>query len=452
MPARRRPSLRFLAACSVLALGVAACADDDSEGSGETTTTDAADDPGTTTPTTAGELTASARGVTADTITIGYAYLDFDLLVEQGLAASGFGDQELAFQTVVDALNEAGGINGRQIEVVYEAYSPLGTEDAEAVCLRLTQDNEVFAVLGGFLGAAEPANTCVVGQQETILVGGVQSDERLAEARAPWITDRAPRTRQADIMLDLLEAEGMLDGASVALVTNTDAQDAHDTIVGALTDHGVDPVEDLALDAPIGDFPAEDAAWAALGERVRASGANTVLVAGNPSSTIRNVAALGLEVEVWALDQESLLNLGTSVNVEDARGVLSAAPAGDLLQLESFAECRDVYEAANPGVTILPPEELEETDEDVLSGLSLACNFLDLFEAVATAAGADLTNESFAAAIDAGIDFSIATQPFASLGPDKFFSNDSFRLVSFSPEAGPTGGLEPLTDIQDVTP
>lgn len=433
--------MRLAVAGTSLALVAAGCAADDDSANDEPTTEGGASD-----------QTASARGVTADTITIGYTYLDFDSLVEQGLAASGYGDQELAFQTMVDALNEDGGINGRQIEVVYEPYSPLGTEDAEAVCLRLTEEHEVFAVLGGFLGPAEPANSCIVGQQETILVGGVQSAERLAEAQAPWITDRATRTRQADILLGLLDSEGVLEDASVAVVTNSDAQDAHDSVLEALEDYDVEPVDDLSLDAPIGDIPAEDAVWSALGERVRSSGADTLLVAGNPGSTIRNNAALGLDVDIWVLDQETLLNLGTSVSPDAARGVVSAAPPGDLLEQESFADCRDTYTAANPDVTILPQEEREETDENVLSGLSLSCSFLDLFEVAATAAGDDLNNETFAAALDGLDEFSIATQPYASLGPDKFDSNDSFRLVEFDPDLGATGGLDSLTDVQDVTP
>jgi len=445
MPVRHRSLVRLAAAGASLALVAAGCADDDSA-SDEPTAEDDANE------TTSGDGTSSARGVTEDTITVGYTYLDFASLVDQGLASSGYGDQELAFQTMVDALNEDGGINGRRIEVVYEGYTPLGSEDAEAACLRLTEDNEVFAVLGGFLGPAEPANTCVAGQQETILVGGVQSSERLAEAQAPWITDRATRTRQADILLRLLDSEDMLEGADVALVTNVDAEDTHDAVLDALDEQGIEPVDDISLDAPIGDIPAEDASWSALGERVNASGADTLLVAGNPGSTIRNRAALDLDVDIWALDQETLLNLGTSVSPDDARGVLSAAPQGDLLEAESFAECRDAYAAANPDVTILPPEELEETDEDVLAGLGLACNFLDLFEVVATEAGAELTNESFAAALEGLDDFSIATQPFASLGPDKLDSNDSFQLVSFDPDLGPTGGLDPMTDVQDLTP
>jgi hypothetical protein len=118
------------------------------------------------------------------------------------------------------------------------------------VCLRVTQDNEVFAVVGGFLGPAEPANTCIAGQQSTILVGGVQSEERLGEARAPWITDRPLRTRQAEIMFSLLEQEGMIEGRSVAVVTNIDAQDVRSAVRDTLADFDVEPVEDLSSTPP----------------------------------------------------------------------------------------------------------------------------------------------------------------------------------------------------------
>src|SRR5690349_998978 len=100
MRARRR-SLVGLVALSALALVGPGCADDDpSEEASTTTTSGGGGSAETATTAGGGELTATARGVTADTITIGYSYLDFDALVEQGLAAAGFGDQELAFQTV----------------------------------------------------------------------------------------------------------------------------------------------------------------------------------------------------------------------------------------------------------------------------------------------------------------------------------------------------------------
>lgn len=438
---RLRTTIAMLLAVLVIA---AACtsgddADEADEGSTGTEPTE----------TTLGELTASAPGVTEDTITIAYTYLDFDSLVEQGLVESGWGDQEAAFQSLVDDLNARGGINGRQVDVVFEPYSPVGTEDAEAACLRLTEDTEVFAVLGGFLGPAEPANSCIVGQGNTILVGGVQSAERLADARAPWITDRAQRTRKAGILLHLLEEEGYLEDASVALVTNIDAGG---DVQASLEEFGVEPVEDLLLDAPIGDIPAEDAAWGPLVERIRGSGADTVMIVGNPSSAVRNLASQGLDVDLWATDEDSLQNLGATVEPTDAEGTLTATPptGDDVLDAEGITACLDAFTEANPDVDVSLPSELEEGDEAWISGILLGCGFLQLFEAVAAEAGADLTNVSFAEAAGRLDEFAFGVSPFASLD-DKTDANDSFQLAQFSADVGRNGGLEPLTDVTDVT-
>ncbi|MCY4271234.1 MAG: hypothetical protein OXF00_01160 [bacterium] len=75
-------------------------------------------------------LTATWRGVTADTITIGVTYLDIDQLVELGFSPATWGDQELMIQALADDVNERGGINGRQLEVVMDKYSPIGATEA----------------------------------------------------------------------------------------------------------------------------------------------------------------------------------------------------------------------------------------------------------------------------------------------------------------------------------
>ena len=399
------------------------------------------------------ELTASARGVTADTISLGYSYIDFDELVDLGLAPAGWGDQEATFQAIVDDLNANGGILGRSIEVIYRPYSVLGTEGAEAVCLELTQDNEVFAVLGGFVGPAEPANTCIVGRGDTVLVGGVQSEERLADATAPWVTERAVRTRLADVLVSLLAAQGELEGRKIAVVASIDAEDVRDDVAAVLSAAGAEPVDVLQSEAPIGDFVAEDANWATLGERLRGSEADTLLLVGNPSAGIRNNAALGLDLDIWALDQGSLTSLGTSVTLEDARGVITAGSLSgqDLWDDETMAGCREAFAAAQPDVEVTEPDDVQEGDEDIARGLVGPCQFLSLFEIIATEAGPELTNQSFAEAVSGLTQFSIPGQPFASLG-DKFDSIDSFALLSFNPDLGAEGGFDTITDIIDVTP
>jgi hypothetical protein len=81
-----------------------------------------------------------------------------------------------------------------------------------------------------------------------------------------------------------------------------------------------------------------------------------------------------------------------------------------------------------------------------------ACRFLRLFQEVATAAGAELTQDSFREAAAGMGKFSIPGQQFASLGPDKHDSNDSFQLVEFNPDLGSDGDFDALTEIADATP
>ena len=47
-------------------------------------------------------------------------------------------------------------------------------------------------------------------------------------------------------------------------------------------------------------------------------------------------------------------------------------------------------------------------------------------------------------------EFAFGGSPYASLG-DKTDANDSFQLAEFQADIGNDGGLEPLTDITDVT-
>lgn len=392
-------------------------------------------------------------GVSEDAVKVGYAYLDFDDLVEKGLSPNGWGDQERQMQAQLDALNEAGGVGGRQIEMVFSPYTPLGVEVAEAVCLELGDDEDVFAVLGGFNGPAEPANSCIVGQEETVLVGGVISEERLEEAKAPWFTGRPIRSRQANIMFNLLDEEGDLADAKVAVVSGPDAQDVRESVIEELDSFGVTPVSDLVSDGAIGDVPAEDNAWAAIAENIRTDGADTVLLVGNPSAGIRNIASQGLDVDTWVLDQEALTALGTAVNLEDARGVLSTAPmtGQEAWDDETSKECRDNFTEANPDVEVIEPDDLVEGDEDVARGVLTSCRYLDMFKAAVDNVDGELNNESFdVAAADLG-DFELPGQPFNSWSADKHDANDAFRLVSFNPDTGQNGGFDDITDITDVT-
>ena len=402
------------------------------------------------------ELTATWRGVTADTITIGVTHLDIEQLVELGFASATWGDQGLVIRALADDINERGGINGRRVEVIVDKYNPIGATEAEAACLRLTEDNEVFAILFGFLGPAEVANTCIVGTQETVLVGGTITAERLADARAPWVNERVTREVSTGALFTLLEAEGMLEGRSIAVVADLSAAPQLEEVGRLLREHGVEPVLEIATSSQVADLIAQNQEWAALSERIRAAGTDTLLLVGNVSAGISNAALNGLEVDIWATDASGLgSNIGANVEPEDARGVITVGAMTNSQIYETdprFEECLDAVTSRHPDVEIKHPATLEEGEPLWFTSLAGHCRFFQIFELLATAAGPILTHETFAEAIANIGEFSIAGQPYASLGPDKLSSNDSFQLLEQDPDRGARGELVPIGPMRDATP
>ncbi len=400
-------------------------------------------------------LTATARGVTAETITVGVSYLDIDLLAEQGFVTTTWGDQEKVIQALIDDVNNRGGIHGRRVEVIMDKYTPIGAAEAEAACLRLTEDNEVFAVLFGFLGPAEVANTCIVDRQETILVGGTMTDERLAQARAPWVTERAPRGRNIATLFSLLDAEGELRGRSIAVVADAPSATQLDGVVDQMSEFDIEPVLQIATSSPVGDLVAQTQEWTALSERIRTAGTDTVLLVGNPSAGIQNLALNGLEVDIWTSDASGLDNIGANVDPQSAEGALTVSAMTDAQTYEDdprFKECLDAFNAAHPDIEVKHPDTLEEGEPLWFTNVVGHCRFVQIFELLATEAGPNLTNESFGRAIETIGQFSIAGQPYASFGPGKFASNDSFQLVAFDPSLGGRGQLVPIGPMRDTTP
>jgi hypothetical protein len=73
-----------------------------------------------------------------------------------------------------------------------------------------------------------------------------------------------------------------------------------------------------------------------------------------------------------------------------------------------------------------------------------------MFALIAEAAGPDLTNESWAAAVDDLGSVSLVVTEHASFGPGKYDGNDAFRLVRFDPATGENGDWEALSDVVDV--
>jgi len=456
--------IRFLVVVSAFALMASACGDDGAE-TGSTTTTSSAPDSTTTTapddpdnPTTTGasvELTASWKGVTETTVSIGVSILDFAALKELGLQDFGWGDQRLIWEFYIDQLNKRGGVAGRQVDAELGFYNPALAIEAEAACLRMTEDRDVFAVVGAFLGPAESATPCLTLQEDLVVFNGTMTVDLLAGAESVWVNDVSAARRRIPIFFELLDQAGYVDGQRVAVVSgNENQKDSVDVIEPILAELGLDVVLTTVNTVSTDDVVAEDQYWDTVSEQIRTQDAEIIVINGDTSGAIRGIGRNSLEQELWVVTAGQLTNLGTTVDRSDADGAITLA---GLSAEEGWAEpglaaCVKEFTDAHPELEILGPLEVGEGDERWDTAIAQACRWLATFEIVMNAAGPELTPDSVKAAYEGLGDVEIPGYFFASWGPGKPDANDGFRLSAWDSTKGENGALEPLTDLLDATP
>ena len=465
-----RGVVRRLAVATLFAVLAAACGDDgdDTAGDGDddtvvesSTTTEA--DTSTTAPaettttaatTTTPTLTDSFRGVTADTIELGIAIADFDQLFEQNFVDFTHGDEEAIWAALIADVNDNGGVLGRELTATYETYLPIGPVEAEEKCLVFTEDQEVFAVLGLWVGDSV---LCVTRDNDTIHVGHLVRQEWVDESSAVLATADVVEERQLAVLLDVLLETGRLDGRTVGVLTDVLAEGSVEEVVtpfleaNEITTGTVGVISDTT-----GDQPAVDTEVDLMIERWRSEGVDLVVVVGNNGvrSAARVREQLGLEVDV-AVPASGVLRQASGSATDEQRpfydGALSLAglTADEAFAEEEMQRCISIVEAAVPDLTVVNPEELTEP-EDWYAGIDDACTSLRLFVAAAEAAGPDLTNDSFRAGLESLGPIALPGKAHASTGPGKWDADDGFRLVVFRPDQGGDGGFEPVTDIVDT--
>ena len=97
------------------------------------------------------------------------------------------------------------------------------------------------------------------------------------------------------------------------------------------------------------------------------------------------------------------------------------------------------------------PLEYAPEEDNWFNALRRYCHVLAIFETIATAAGPDLTPETFETAAygPAGDDFQIPGIGPASLSPDKRGAQDGVRLSVYDSTSG-DGGIVAFTELLDA--
>lgn len=383
-------------------------------------------------------INAPARGVTADTIRIGVSATDVNKVKSTfGVDLGELPDE--VFPALAKATNDAGGINGRQVELFVDNSMPIGSEDSERACRELIEDKEVFAVLGMWLNDA-PLCATETFQTPYIALWGL-SPERIDRSIAPFVS-----MMQVDVMAAQTQAaidEGLFEGKKVA-VYHEGAQSpdvVRDEVLDPLEAAGIEVVSTAQLPSS-GDAVQGATEIDRIFQRFQADGADTVVVAGSGAGVV--VPAIGRTnwEPDWVflangqfLGEDALPRYGLTDPTEliGARVVMGNLTSDDVVDDADFLDCverinsnssldmkaDDIYPAAlRPGSPGLFP-------------VVQACQLWDLAMIVLAAAGDDPTPQSLLDGLDDIGPFQLAGFSEASLASDKWGAVNPVRTWTY---------------------
>ena len=371
----------------------------------------------------AGPLTASDRGVTETTILLGVPAIDVAMLTDLGILGESGLDERAAWESAAANVNERGGVHGRMLELVFVDYLPLGQAQADAACVELVEDNEVFAALGtllvpeGVLCYTELNGTPFVGFSGSLTDETLERSVEVALSTDPSVSDLHLA------MFDYAESEGVLERP---VAVHGQDQRTVERAVRELGVLGADVVSITTVSAPATDVQARVAEFEVIFARWRSDGAEAVI---NVGTSLDLLAAMGRQE--FYIDVYGSEGGAQSYQADEEREfeamrhltmVAGAAPVGE--DHEPTRRCEQAWDRRHPDLL------LADTPEQQFP-VTATCAAIEMFAAVADAAGPELTHESFKAAVGAadGVDLPLIGP--ARLGGERRSAPTHTNIVQF---------------------
>ena len=341
----------------------------------------------------AGVAWAATPGVSKDEIKIGVTYPDLDAI--RDVTDISHGDYKTTYNAVIDQLNKQGGVNGRKVVPVFAPINPIGTAPAQEACLKLTEDEKVFATVGFFYFDAP---LCYVSQHDTPILGGTMDPTYLQQAKAPWMTlDSGPEVTPRAI--DALVKSGDLKGkVGVVGVASEEKNLLDAAVLPSLKRNGIKNTVAI-IDAPLSDTVAATQQAGTIAEKFKSEGIKTVLLVGAAPSAFSNALKNTdyrpkLVGTPFSTFQGAALNKATDPALW--KGSATADIAADFND-PSLQKCYSTVTKAT-GDTIV--ERAAPGTPDYQASARAACQYISLFSQLAGAAGKDLTVAGFGKAAE----------------------------------------------------
>jgi len=446
----------------IAVVALAAC------GSGTSTTKSTS--PATAPPTTGQNnpiVKTLGVGVTADTIKLGVALVNFDPIKQFTDTIRTEAEQKQIYGIYIDDINAHGGINGRKIVPVYRFYAPLGTAQIVPLCTTFAQDDKVFAVVGTFIDFSGDAQTCITKQQQRILMTFNLTQAMISQAPPGLeLTAGLIPERSASILLELAQKQGTLNGKTVAVLGDTtEASVVNNTIKPALAKLGVKRGTDAILDVgTTGDTTAAQTQLDSFMERWKTEGVNALFVSGDLASTKQFVQKIKKQFP-------DMLLLGDNTDVKDQaqqeqEAKITPNPYEGIITVggltpkeydasDNWKYCADIYQKATGKVPENAEQVIKDKDgkiDDTYGTINDACQTLTMFHDIGERVGKYLNNTNWQYTVDHfGPITNRGSGPYSSLTAGKYSADDNWRLQVWDSSIPPSGNWKGITKLEDIT-
>lgn len=348
---------------------------------------------------------AAATGVTARTIRVGITYPD--LAAIRQIVNIDQGDYRVAYTTVIDQINAAGGIDGRKLVPYFAAVNPIGTDPAAQACTQLTEDDHVFVAVGFF---QNDDALCYVHTHDTPVIGPPLTASQEAQADAPWFSPTLGTAKVAVKLLSALSAQGAFAGQRVAVIADAnDQSEMNQIVLPELRTLKVDVVQTGVDDAPANDIQASYQRDQLIAQKFQSVGATLVVAVGNAGESwpkALQVNHSGYLPRIVATDANPILayagdKSGNSPAVlKGAITGTSAAPPAVTWDEPAMRKCVKSIQQAEPSAVINNPATASSSTPTTWVSAISACQYVPLLADILRAAGRDLTAASFQRAGD----------------------------------------------------
>ena len=409
------------------------------------------------------------NGVTANTIKLGVALVDFKDIKPFTPYRTNAEQREI-YDAYINNINAKGGIQGRKIVPVYRFYNPVGPGGSQilTLCTVFAEDENVFAVTGTFVDFSGDAQTCIAKQHKRVLLTFNLAQENIDDSPPGLIvTPGNIPDRSAKILIELLKKEKTLEGKQIGVLGDTtESAVVNKTIVPQLKRAGVDvgTVALLSIGGTNPDTTTPQAQLDSFIEKWKQDKIAALFLSGDLASTKQFVQKVKTALPNLVLAADNTDVLGQARDLQKAKvkknpyeGIISA---GGLTPKEYDASdnwkyCADIYHKETGKVAENAEQTKKDKDgyiNDTYGAINDACQLLSMFHDIGERVGRYLNDANWVYAVDHfGKITNRGTGPYSTLHAGKYSADDNWRLQKYDSTVGESGNWVPITPLQNIS-